>query len=206
MEFWNSDITNESWKMLIEFSKEFKFLLIDGWAIYLYTHLHKSKDIDIIVNYDEFSLLANKYSINKNPILKKYEITLQKFDIDIYLPFFSKLALPPEDLMKRATIIENIKVPRVEELLILKIGAFLDRSKSIKGNKDLLDIAGLVFYYSIDFKRFKEVLEEYALTKYLEILVNSAINLDKRLLPYLNFNENTYSKAKKELLENIQSI
>lgn len=206
MEFWNSDITNESWKMLSEFSKEFKFLLIGGWAIYLYTHLHKSKDIDIIVNYDEFSLLANKYSMNKNPVLKKYEIKLQKFDISIYLPFFSKLTSPPEDLLERATIIENIKVPRVEELLILKIGAFLDRSKSIKGNKDLLDIAGLVFYSSIDFKRFKEVLEEYALTKYLEILVNSAINLDKRLLPYLNFNESTYSKAKKELLENIQSI
>lgn len=144
--------------------------------------------------------------MNKNPVLKKYEIKLQKFDISIYLPFFSKLTLPPEDLLERATIIENIKVPRVEELLILKIGAFLDRSKSIKGNKDLLDIAGLVFYYSIDFKRFKEVLEEYALTKYLEILVNSAFNLDKRLLPYLNFNESTYSKAKKELLENIQSI
>ena len=53
---WNSDITNESWKELLVLSTKYNFILIGGWAIYLYIKLQKSRDIDMVVDYDQFKL------------------------------------------------------------------------------------------------------------------------------------------------------
>lgn len=50
-EFWNSDITEASWRGLQELKREIDFVLIGGWAVYLYSRLQKSKDIDVIVDY-----------------------------------------------------------------------------------------------------------------------------------------------------------
>ena len=36
-------ITEESWKKLQEMRKSFDFILIGGWAIYVYTKMHKDK-------------------------------------------------------------------------------------------------------------------------------------------------------------------
>lgn len=124
MEFWNSDITNESWKELLVLSTKYNFILIGGWAIYLYTKLQKSRDIDMVVDYDQIKLLFVDFEMRKNPSLYRYEIKFQKFDIDVYTPFYSKLTVPPEDLINNYTLIENTRVPRVEEVLILKLGAF----------------------------------------------------------------------------------
>ena len=168
MEFWNSDITNESWKELLLLSKKYKFTLIGGWAVYMYTKLQKSRDIDMVVDYDQFRSLSTDFEMRKNPSLRNYEIKFQKFDIDVYTPFYSRLAVPPQDLINSYTIIENIRVPKVEELLILKIGAFEERMNSIKGQKDRLDIAGLAFYSSIDYVRLRDVLEGYGKTVYIE--------------------------------------
>jgi len=50
MEFWNNTLTEKSWKILQQLKKEnFDFVLIGGWAAYLWTKLHKSKDIDIVI-------------------------------------------------------------------------------------------------------------------------------------------------------------
>ena len=43
MEFWNSLLTQKSWELLQKLSKEkFRFILIGGWAAYLWTKQHKS--------------------------------------------------------------------------------------------------------------------------------------------------------------------
>jgi hypothetical protein len=203
MEFWNSDITNESWKELLVLSTKYNFILIDGWAIYLYTKLQKSRDIDMIVDYDQFKLLSVDFEMRKNPSLYRYEIKFQKFDIDVYTPFYSKLTVPPEDLINNYTLIENIRVPRVEELLILKLGAFDDRMNSIKGQKDRLDITGLAFYSNIDYSRLKTLLNKYTRPSYIDLYVNAIAHIEKRLLPFLNLNESTYVKMKKKTLEKI---
>lgn len=52
-EFYHSLITEKSFKSLQELSKDFNFVLMGGWAIFLYTRALKSKDIDIIIKYDE---------------------------------------------------------------------------------------------------------------------------------------------------------
>ena len=203
MEFWNSDITNESWKELLVLSTKYNFILIGGWAIYLYTKLQKSRDIDMVVDYDQIKLLSVDFEMRKNPSLYKYEIKFQKFDIDVYTPFYSKLTVPPEDLINNYTLIENIRVPRVEELLILKLGAFDYRMNSIKGQKDRLDITGLAFYSNIDYSRLKKLLNKYKRPFYIDLYVNAIAHIEKRLLPFLNLNESTYVKMKKKTLEKI---
>jgi hypothetical protein len=203
MEFWNSDITNESWKELLVLSTKYNFILIGGWAIYLYTKLQKSRDIDMVVDYDQIKLLSVDFEMRKNPSLYRYEIKFQKFDIDVYTPFYSKLTVPPEDLINNYTLIENTRVPRVEELLILKLGAFDDRMNSIKGQKDRLDITGLAFYSNIDYSRLKTLLNKYEKPSYIDLYVNAIAHIEKRLLPFLNLNESTYAKMKKKTLEKI---
>ena len=203
MEFWNSDITNESWKELLILSTKYNFILIGGWAIYLYTKLQKSRDIDMVVDYDQIKLLSVDFEMRKNPSLYRYEIKFQKFDIDVYTPFYSKLTVPPEDLINNYTLIENTRVPRVEELLILKLGAFDDRMNSIKGQKDRLDITGLAFYSNIDYSRLKKLLNKYKRPFYIDLYVNAIAHIEKRLLPFLNLNESTYAKVKKKTLEKI---
>ena len=203
MEFWNSDITNESWKELLVLSTKYNFILIGGWAIYLYIKLQKSRDIDMVVDYDQIKLLSVDFEMRKNPSLYRYEIKFQKFDIDVYTPFYSKLTVPPEDLINNYTLIENIRVPRVEELLILKLGAFDDRMNSIKGQKDRLDITGLAFYSNIDYSRLKTLLNKYEKPSYINLYVNAIAHIEKRLLPFLNLNESTYVKMKKKTLEKI---
>jgi len=71
MEFWNDEIIEKSWEKLIELKSEIEFVLIGGWAVYLYTKLHKSKDIDIIVDYDALRRLQADYVMGKNERLKK---------------------------------------------------------------------------------------------------------------------------------------
>lgn len=203
MEFWNSDITNASWKELLVLSTKYNFILIGGWAIYLYTKLQKSRDIDMVVDYDQIKLLSVDFEMRKNPSLYRYEIKFQKFDIDVYTPFYSKLTVPPEDLINNYTLIENTRVPRVEELLILKLGAFDDRMNSIKGQKDRLDITGLAFYSNIDYSRLKTLLNKYKRPSYIDLYVNAIAHIEKRLLPFLNLNESTYAKMKKKTLEKI---
>ena len=203
MEFWNSDITNESWKELLILSTKYNFILIGGWAIYLYIKLQKSRDIDMVVDYDQIKLLSVDFEMRKNPSRYRYEIKFQKFDIDVYTPFYSKLTVPPEDLINNYTLIENIRVPRVEELLILKLGAFDDRMNSIKGQKDRLDITGLAFYSNIDYSRLKTLLNKYKRPSYIDLYVNAIAHIEKRLLPFLNLNESTYAKMKKKTLEKI---
>src|SRR3989338_4406309 len=119
MEFWNSTLTEKSWNILLEINKKpFKFIVIGGWAAYLWTKLHKSKDLDIVLkDFKDLDYLKNNYNLVKNDHLKKYEIKFEEIDLDIYVPFFSKLAIPPEELKDYSSIIENLEVVSPEALL-----------------------------------------------------------------------------------------
>ncbi len=204
LEFWNSDITNKSWEMLLDFSKKYDFILIGGWAIYLYSHLQKSRDIDIITSYESFSILSNSYTVQKNDILRRYEIRLNDFDVDIYLPYFSRLALPLSDIIESySTLVENIKVPIPEALLSLKLGAFSNRYNSIKGDKDRLDLVGLLSVVDIDMSILRNIFIKYNLRNYPLLLKNALSGIDYKLLPYIKQNENTFSKLKRDLINRI---
>ena len=104
--------------------------------------------------------------LKKNERLKKYEIKFQEISVDIYLPYFSKIVIPPEDLMKTLAVIHGFKTPKIEELLILKQQAEIERKNSIKGLKDRVDIMCLLLSENIDFKRYSDLLDKYHLTAF----------------------------------------
>ncbi|MBI4154785.1 hypothetical protein HY498_01725 [Candidatus Woesearchaeota archaeon] len=202
MEFWNSLLTEKSWKIMQKLKKEnFRFIVIGGWAAYLWTSQHKSKDIDIIIpDFKTLELLNKKYSINKIDNLKKYEIKIEEIDIDIYLPYYSKLTPPAEKVIKHTSKIKGFEVAEAEILLLLKQGAELDRKESIKGQKDRIDIITLLIYSKIDPKKYQSMLSEYSLNNFKQRL--KEIILSFRDIKNLNLNQNEYSKIKKNLLKN----
>lgn len=182
-----------------ELKKEnFRFIIIGGWAAYLWTRQHKSKDIDVILpNIKDLDFLKQKYELRKNDNLKKYEIKFEEIDLDIYVPYYSQLAISLEDV--ETSKVEGFEVVTPEILLILKQGAEFDRSESVKGQKDRIDIMTLLCYSGVNFKKYDELLEKNKLKGYRQRLKEIITNFKD--LKHLNLNVKDYSKKKKELLK-----
>ncbi|MBS3118236.1 hypothetical protein J4417_00975 [Candidatus Woesearchaeota archaeon] len=203
MEFWNSVLTEKSWKLLQELKKEkFRFIVIGGWAAYLWTKQHKSKDIDVIIpDFGELESLKQKYELLKNDSLKKYEVKFGEIDLDIYVPFYSRLTLSMEEIITDVKRVESFEVVSPEALLILKQGAENERGESIKGQKDRIDILTLLCFTEIDFKKYYETLKRNDILFFrqrLKEIVNSFRDVE-----HLGMNVKDYAKIKKELLNKI---
>ena len=153
MSFWHALITEKSWRHLQELRRHFSFVLIGGWAVYLYTRSLKSKDIDIVVDYAALNALRQRYPLVKNDRLKKYEIRLEEVDVDIYVPHFSNPGIPAEAVLEHAVEHEGFRLPPLEELLLMKENARRQRQGSAKGEKDGLDLLSLIATGEIDWPR-----------------------------------------------------
>ena len=55
MAYYRDSVTEASWQLLQKLKREYKFCLIGGWAVWLYTKQLKSKDIDLVVAPEELS-------------------------------------------------------------------------------------------------------------------------------------------------------
>lgn len=179
MEFWNDRLIEKSWNVLLELNEKFDFILIGGWAAYLHTKSVKSKDIDIISDYETLEKLKLNYDLKKNQRLKKYELIADEISVGVYVPYFSDLVLPVEDLDEYAESIEGIRVLSPEPLLILKQEAEIDRSHSVKGQKDRTDILNLLISGDMDYEKYYGILSKYGLEKYAERLRNIVKNAKK---------------------------
>ena len=73
MSFWNEPTVERSWSLLLSLKKEHEFILIGGWAVWLYTRALKSKDIDIIVDHRTLASMMQSMPVKKNDHLRKYE-------------------------------------------------------------------------------------------------------------------------------------
>ncbi len=195
-------ITTKSFNILQDLKRNYNFILIGGWAVFLHTHKLKSKDIDIIVNYEELEKLRKKFTLNKNERLKKYEIQIDQTDVDIYLPYYSNLNIPLEEVNKYTRGVEGFMTLKPEILLILKQTAFLERQGSAKGEKDKIDIVGLLNLENFDFKLYQEILKRYDLENYLKELKNLLTGINE--VPELELNQYQYSKLKKRVLREIK--
>lgn len=205
-EFWNSDATQASWHGLQELSKEIDFVLIGGWAIYLHTKLQKSKDIDIIIDYETLRNLEGSYKLIKNERLKKYEIKLEKYDIDIYLPNYSTLTIPPRDILSKFVFeTEGFRTPTPEALMALKLGAAADRINSLKGRKDAIDILGLLFGSGLEIKKLRDILTEYDVKNLMGLLMSILGGFDRKDLKYLEINESKFSKLRREYTDKLKN-
>jgi len=207
MDFWNDEITEKSWERLIELENKYNFVLIGGWAVYLYTGHNRSKDIDIVTDYGTLWSLKATYGLIKNERLNKYEIKfIEGVDVDIYVPNYSKLVVPIKDILNLTTSKEGFILPEPEILLILKIPAFIARQNGIKGRKDAIDITGLVFFGDCSFNFFKELTLKYDLPDYPRVLLSIIENFDRSLIKYLDMNENEFAKIRKKYIEEIRKI
>lgn len=65
MNYYHNQIVEKSWQQLIKLKKRLDFILIGDWAIYLYTKSLKSKDIDIIINFNNCLFLTKDIKLIK---------------------------------------------------------------------------------------------------------------------------------------------
>jgi len=194
-------ITEKSWQILIRLKSKIDFVLIGGWAVYLYTKGLKSKDIDTVIDYDNLGKLQKIYPVSKNHHLKKYEVKNEEVDIDIYLPFYSILPIPVEELPKLTVRYDNFTVLKKEALLILKQKAYENRKASIKGQKDRIDIISLIILPDFDLSYYQELLKKYK----SEMFYDQAKELvmQTKTIPELSLNQHRLAKIKKGLLRKL---
>lgn len=202
MEYWHDIVTEKSWRLLQQIKGKFGFKLIGGWAVYLLARTQKSKDIDIIVDMGALQHIKASYELRKNDALRKYEIRIDEIDIDIYIPYYSRLTLPAE--MVKSQKLEGFDVARPEELLILKQGAEAGRRYSEKGEKDRIDIMSLLFNCEFDFNRYKRVLKE----NNKELLIKELIELVRSFTEYRFFNKlpSEFKRKKLEVIDKLRRL
>ncbi|MDO8639534.1 MAG: hypothetical protein Q7R53_01280, partial [bacterium] len=168
---------------------------------FLYSKALKSKDIDIIIDYDELEKIRKDFQLFKNERLKKYEIKIGEIDVDIYLPHFSELGFPTEEIKNYCQSIEGFSAPIPEILLIMKIFTFGERKGTIKSSKDLIDIFSLLKEEKINWQKYKDLVEKYKLEKINQEFKN--LISSQGVIPELNLLNHQISKLKKEVLANL---
>lgn len=200
-QYYHDQFTDKSWRLLQDLKRRYDFILIGGWAVYLYTRALKSKDIDIVVSLEVLELLKKDFSFHKNERLRKFEIKEDEIDIDVYVEFFSRPGLPAEDLKKHVLVRAGFTVPRLEALLIMKQHAWKERHGSAKGEKDKVDILSLL-EEGIDFSRYQEILKYYERADAANDLVILIKNTSS--VPELGLNEHKFARIKKEWLSGLE--
>jgi len=200
MEYWHDIQITKSWEVLKSLKGKFNFILIGGWAVYLWSRGHKSKDIDIIVDFQTLSKLKQLYDIRKNEKLRKYEIKTDEIDIDVYVKHFSSLAIPPEDV--KSIKIEGFDVARLEYLLILKQEAELKRKDSEKGEKDRIDIMHILLRCDVNFKEYIAILKSYNKKEFFARLVSIVRNF--REPSHFGMNQRQFKLEKNRILEKLK--
>ncbi|MFH0713049.1 MAG: hypothetical protein V1722_00155 [Candidatus Micrarchaeota archaeon] len=204
-EYWNEIVTVKSWEKLLEIAKEFDVTVIGGWAVYLWTKQHKSKDIDVVVDYTSLEKLRATFNLAKNDRLNKYEVKFEQFDMDIYVPHYSKLELPVEILLENTVVINGVKTISAENLLILKQGAERDRKNTIKGKKDAIDIISLLLY-AVDLEEYFKTLKKHSKLHLLIELTRVIREFDNKDSHYVGKTFKQISQWKKETLEKIRNV
>ena len=198
MQYYHDLITQKSWQLLLSLKKKYDFVLIGGWAVYLYCQTLKSKDIDLIINYPVLEQPKEEFTVVKNDRLKKYETKTEETDIDIYLPYYSELGLPADEVIKLTTMLENFKVPDVEILALLKAKALLERKNSVKGRKDLIDLVSLFSLEGFDFKKLGQHARKFQSENLLRVIVEKVKSTTK--IDELNLNVHKMAEFKRRTL------
>lgn len=197
-QYYQDIFTEKSRQTLNELKRKTEFILIGGWAVYLYTKALKSKDIDLIADYKQLDYFKKEFEVVRNDRLKKYEVKLSGIDIDIYLPFYSNLGIPVEELIKYTTKIDTFRVLRKELLLLTKLYAFNSRRATVKGQKDAVDIFALVFLEDFDFVFYEEIIKKFK----LELLNRELKSLlvKSKQVPELDLNPHFFKKKRDSIL------
>jgi len=160
-EIWPEHVTSRSWQVLNELRGRVNPVLIGGWAVYLWTGMLKSADIDMFLTDDELWKLGAR--VRKHPKLKKYHAVVNGVDIDIYTPSVCGLAVPAADVYANRwyALVGEFNVLLPEPLLILKCEAAVARWEGRKGFKDRCDVLSLLMFKELDLKLLERLLRRY---------------------------------------------
>ncbi len=202
MPYYHDIITDQSWQELTLLNKLIPFVLIGGWATYLYTKTLKSKDIDIAVDYPALSQLKDAYDVHKNDRLHKYEAVKGPVAIDIYLPHYSKIGIPVGEIIKQSSMIDGFSVVDPDLLFTLKMITLNERGRTPKGRKDFLDLLALAHAGICNTDMITRLLSGYhqpAVAASFKTFLDETTNA-----PELNLNTHAYAKLKKILLKSIR--
>lgn len=195
MDYYRDIMTQKSWAVLQTLAKEYAFVLIGGWAVWLWTKRLKSKDIDIVIDFPTLAKWKERYDITKNDRLKKYEAIDGPVQIDIYVPHWSVVGIPAEDLLTLAVPREGFRVAPPEALLVTKQIAYQSRAGSSKGRKDLVDIVSLLLLEEFNWKIYQKLTKQY--DPYLHSSLSTVVT-SQRSLPELNLNSHVFAKLKRQ--------
>ena len=198
MQYYHDLITQKSGLLLQNLKKKYDFVLIGGWAVYLYSRGVKSKDIDLILDYPELEKLKEEFPVTKNDRLRKYEARSEETEIDIYLPDYSDLGLSVEEIVKLTIQIEGFKIPQAEVLVLLKAKALSERKNSVKGRKDLIDLVSLFSLESFDFETLKQNTKDYKVENFLGIVATEIKNINR--IDELDLNVHKMAAFKRKIL------
>jgi hypothetical protein len=195
---WRDETTETSWQVLNELRNLADFVLIGGWAVYLWTKKLKSRDIDLCINQENFyklqqELLQRNHALKRNIRLMKFEAIIDTVEVDIYTPFISKLIVPCLDILNNNlySSIELFKVTQPEALLLLKAQAAQQRWHSEKGVKDRVDIIALIKSSDIKKDTLTQMLEKYDQKNKLRNTIKRTISESRTEYKLLNL---TYEK------------
>ncbi len=186
MNYYRDQITTKSWELLQRLVKKYHFILIGGWAVWLYTKALKSKDIDLVVEFDQLEKLRQDFPLTKNERLKKYEIVQNEVQIDVYVPHYSQLGAD----IAATTQLKGFTVPSPETLIALKLVAHNHRSGSAKGRKDLIDIISLLTLPQLNWDQVPAEAAKLATAQ--------------TAMPELNLNPHQYSRLKKLCVDKLE--
>jgi len=193
-------VTKESFGFLLSLAHSHRFVLIGGWAAYLHTRTQKSRDVDIVVDFNGLLRLQAEFPVQKNERLRKYEIKKGDFDVDVYAPNFSRLSYPLPELLLHHDEKDGIAVATVPQLLLLKIGAYIDRKGSIKGMKDEVDIISLLYYSKPDKNEFLREAGKTKMASPEELVAKMVAGFSQAQLPYIGAEYVAFKKWRKKFL------
>ena len=164
MRYYHDLVTERSWQALQTLRTQLDFVLIGGWATYLYTKALKSKDIDLIVDFPQLETLAKQYRLSKNDRLRRYEAVAGEIQIDVYLPHYSQLGIPVHVLRQQTRSVEGFTLLDPTYLLALKLHTLAERARTPKGEKDFLDCLSLLNSGVADLKGIVTLLNHHHLS------------------------------------------
>ena len=195
MSYYHNVLIQKVWHELKKLKQFIDFVLIGGWAVYLYTQRLKSKDIDIIIDYDQLEKLRQEYQVFKNERLKKYEARKEDIQIDVYLPYYSNIGIPIEDLIKHTKSLLGFTVLKIEYLLAVKMYACYKRQDTSKGRKDLADIIALWQNSYKNIILLEKIIQKYSLENCWHYCKKQIQNMSE--FSELGFSRHDFAKFKK---------
>jgi hypothetical protein len=207
---WRDETVEKSWQILNELRNLADFVLIGGWAVYLWTKKLKSRDIDLCINQENFyklqqKLLQRNNALKRNIRLMKFEAIIDTVEVDIYTPFISKLTVPCLDILndKLYSSIELFRVAQPEALILLKAQAAQQRWHSEKGVKDRIDIISLIKYADLKTDTLTQMLKKYDKEHTLRDTIKRTISESRTEYKLLNL---TYEKDGVQLKKQHQNL